>query len=78
MRAGAPRRNRTQAVGFLDDFMDLLEYHDAKVFGRVWVKVPGGRCEGRAMYTFSVQAICADFQNLLEGAGDSGIVIAPP
>jgi hypothetical protein len=76
VRTGAPRRNRTQTIGFLDALMDLLEYHDAKIFGRVWVKVPGGRCDARAMYTFSVQAICADFQNFLEGTGDSGIVIA--
>jgi hypothetical protein len=56
--------------------MGLLEYHDARIFGRIWVKEVGGRCEDRSIYTFSVQAICADFQNLLETSGDTGFVIA--
>lgn len=76
LRTGAPHRNRRQAIGFLDAFMGLLEYHDARIFGRIWVKEVGGRCEDRSIYTFSVQAICADFQNLLETSGDTGFVIA--
>jgi hypothetical protein len=76
LRDGAPRRNRRQTLGFLDALMDLLEYHDARIFGRLWVKLIGGRCDDRSVYTFSVQDICADFQNLLEAAGDDGIVIA--
>ena len=76
MRSGSPRRNRRHALGFLDALLDLLEYHDARIFGRIWVKVPGGRCDDRSVYTFSVQDICADFENLLETVGDSGIVIA--
>ena len=76
MRTSAPRRNRRQAIGFLDALMEILEYHDARIFGRVWVKVPGDTFDGRSVYTFSVQDICGDFQNLLETVGDSGIVIA--
>lgn len=76
MRYGAPRRNRRHAFGFLDALLDLLEYHDAKIFGRVWVKIPGGPCDDRSIYTFSVQDVCADFQNLLEAVGDGGLVIA--
>jgi hypothetical protein len=76
MRTGAPRRNRRQAIGFLDALMEILEYHDAKIFGRVWVKELGKICDDRSIYTFSVQDICADFQNLLETAGDDGLVIA--
>jgi hypothetical protein len=76
LRTGASRRNRRQAIGFLDDLMDLLEYHDARMFGRVWVKPPGDPCDGRAIYTFSVQAICVDFNNLLEALGDDGLVVA--
>ena|ERR1700684_441837 len=76
LRTGAPRRNRRQTIGFLDELMDLLEYHDAKIFGRIWIKDIGARCDDQSVYTFSVQAICADFQNMLETTGDSGFVIA--
>ncbi len=76
MREGAPRRNRRQAIGFLDDFVSLLETHEARIFGRVWVKPPGEVCDGRAIYTFSVQAVCTDFNNLLETVGDNGLVVA--
>jgi uncharacterized protein DUF3800 len=76
LRSTAQRRNRRQALGFLDALLGLLEYHDARTFGRVWVKPVGGPCDDRSIYTFSVQDICADFQNLLESAGDTGLVIA--
>lgn len=76
LRSGAPRRNRRQTIGFLDEFMDLLEYHDARIFGRLWIKVPGDPCDDRPIYTYSVQAVCEDFQNLLEASGDQGLVIA--
>jgi hypothetical protein len=76
MRAGESRNRRRHAIGFLDALMDLLEHHDAKIFGRVWVKNPGRRFDGGPVYTFSMQDICADFQNLLETTGDVGIVIA--
>lgn len=76
LRVGARKRNRRQAIGFLGAFMDMLEYHDAAIFGRVWVKEIGRRCDDRAIYTFSVQSVCEDFQNLLESAGDHGLVIA--
>jgi hypothetical protein len=56
--------------------MDLLEYHDAAIFGRIWIKRVGGPCDDRAVYTYSVQTVCEDFQNLLEANGDTGIVIA--
>ncbi|HEX4188965.1 MAG TPA: DUF3800 domain-containing protein [Solirubrobacteraceae bacterium] len=76
LRQGARRKHRRQTMFFLDAFMDMLEHHDAKLFGRVWVKVIGGDCDDRSIYTFSVQAVCGDFQNLLESAGDDGLVIA--
>lgn len=76
LRTEARRRNRRQAVGFLDAFMDLLEGHDAKIFGRAWIKEVGGDCDDRAIYTFSVQAVCESFQDLLSCEEDSGLVIA--
>jgi hypothetical protein len=76
LRRGARGKTRRQAIGFLSEFMSMLEYHDARIFGRVWVKDIGAPCADRPIYTFSVQAVCEDFQNLLETTGDTGIVIA--
>jgi hypothetical protein len=76
LRTGAPRRNRRHAINFLDKFVTLLEDFEAQVFGRVWIKAPGAACDGRAIHTFSMQAICTDFQQLLESRDDAGIVIA--
>jgi uncharacterized protein DUF3800 len=76
LRQGAPHRNRRQAIGFLDGLVGLLEYHDARIFGRVWVKELGQPCNDKAIYTFSVQDICLVFNNLLEAKGDVGWVVA--
>ena len=76
MRTGAPRRNRRQAIGFLDKFVKLLEDYDVRIFGRVWIKEIGPPIGGRALYASSMQAICADFQNLLEAKDECGLVIA--
>jgi hypothetical protein len=56
--------------------MALIEDHVMRVFGRVWIKQPGAVCDDQAVYTFSVQAICANFEKLLETSDDTGLVIA--
>lgn len=76
MRTGAPRRNRRQAIGFLDKFVRLLEDYDVRIFGRLWIKEVGPSIDGRALYASSMQAICADFQNLLEANDEEGVIIA--
>lgn len=76
LRKNAQRRNRRQALGFLGALISLLENYDARIFGRIWIKPLGAPCDDRAVYTFSVQAICTDFENLLETSGDYGAVIA--
>jgi len=70
------RRRRRHALGFLDHLMQLLERHGVEVVGRVWVKGFGQDNDGRAMYTFSTQDICATFQRLLAERDSEGIVIA--
>ena len=59
-------RNRRRAVnGFLDRVITLLEDSSAQLVARIYIKQPGGRFDGRAVYTSSVQSLCATFQNFL-------------
>jgi hypothetical protein len=76
MREGLPRRNRRHSVRVLDALVGLLEDYEAKVFGRVWVKGIGEPVDGRALHTFSMQAICTSFERHLRAADDVGLVIA--
>jgi hypothetical protein len=53
-----------------------LEKHDVRIFGRLWVKGIGSPINTVSIYTYSVQAICATFQQLLEDQHSYGFVIA--
>jgi hypothetical protein len=69
-------RKRRHALGFLDSFVALLETHQVRVLGRIWIKGIGTPFDGRAVYTSSMQTICAGFQELLRTTGDVGFVIS--
>lgn len=72
------RRNhqeRRVAFRFLDDLLDLLQANEARILGRVWVKKIGVPLDGRAVNTFSIQAICQTFQHLLQDRDDDGLVV---
>ena len=75
VRTGS-RRERRHAVGFLDKVVGLLEDARARLVGRVWVKGVGEPFDGRAVYTSSMQAICAYLQAFLEVEDGQGIMIA--
>lgn len=75
VRSARARLHR-HAVGFLDHFVTLLETHQARIIGRVWIKGIGKPLNPDAIYTSSVQAICTTFQHLLAKEDDSGLVIA--
>lgn len=70
------RRIRRTSVGFLDRLLDLLDTFDANIFGRVWIKAPGERFDGRAVYTYSVQSILEVFDRHLSNRTHSGIIVA--
>lgn len=70
------RRNRRQVLWFLEKLLDLLERHEVRLVGRVWVKAVGQENKGKSMYTFSMQDICATFQRFLSDCGSHGLVIA--
>lgn len=68
-------RKRRIAFRFCDDLLTLLEANNARIFGRVWIKAIGVPLNGKAVNTFSIQDMCATFQDFLEGCDDHGVMI---
>jgi hypothetical protein len=75
IRLGA-RNSRRHSIGYLSNFVGLLEKYNAKIFGRVWIKGIGAKVKGRAIYDFSIQDICRNFQNLLTTEDNYGFIVA--
>jgi Protein of unknown function (DUF3800) len=73
--ARSGRSERRHALFFMDDVLTLLEAHDAKIFGRVWVKAIGTPVNREAMTTVSVQATCETYQDLLRDCGEDGLMV---
>jgi hypothetical protein len=69
------RSTKRHAIGVIDNILKLCEEANAKLVGRVWVKQIGGQFCGLSVYTYSMQSIYNDFQNLLAQEGDTGLVI---
>lgn len=69
------RDRRRHAIVFMESLLRLLETHSARIVGKLFVKGIGGRFDGRAVYTTSVQVICSSFQQYLATAADTGVVI---
>ncbi|MCF5088922.1 MAG: DUF3800 domain-containing protein [Pseudomonadales bacterium] len=70
-------RNRRRAVfRFLDKTLALLDECEAKCVSRIYIKKPGLNFKGQAVYTSSIQQICACFQSYLSHKGGQGMVIA--
>lgn len=70
------RSEKRHAIGFLDHLIGLLETHDAKIIGRVWVKGIGGRFRGRSIYTYSVQTCFDHFEKFLDAIDGQGVAVA--
>ncbi len=69
------RNQRRHSFGVLDGIMKILIDNEVSLFGRVWVKAIGVPIDGRALYTSSIQSICAIFQNYLTATQDLGMVL---
>ena len=69
-------RQRRHAIGFLDNLLGLLRRNDVRLVARIWVKGIGGRFDGTAVYTSSIQGICEYFEHWLINRNDAGICIA--
>lgn len=72
----ASRKARRRAVGFMDKVVELLEQYRVRLIGRVWVKPIGGPFDGRAVYTSSIQSLCAAFESFLGHEPAAGFMIA--
>lgn len=70
------RKEQRQAIGFTDRVLDLMQSHRARFVARTWIKVPGDSFDPNSVYTFSMQALCADFQEMLFIEDAQGLVIA--
>lgn len=60
-KAAATNRRRKNSIGFVDGMMKLLERHDARIIGRVWVKQLDVENEEMVIHASSLQFICAAF-----------------
>ncbi|MDR3300881.1 MAG: DUF3800 domain-containing protein [Candidatus Accumulibacter sp.] len=70
------RNNRRFAYSVIHEVLQVIASHDGKIVGRVFIKQFGQSFNGTAVYSSSVQRICADFQNLLATQNARGLVIA--
>jgi hypothetical protein len=68
------RNKRRHAFGFLDGLFQILEDNQVTVLGRAWIKGIALPIDGVAIYTFSIQSICAGFQEYLRQTNDLGVV----
>jgi hypothetical protein len=73
--ANPSRRKRRHTIGFLDKVLDLLDAHDCRIKGRIWIKGIGAPFDGRSVYTWSIQYIHQHFNQWLSLKPDHGIVI---
>lgn len=69
------RDARRHALGFMDNFLTLLERNEARLLGRVYVKPIGAAFNGRSVYTSAVQSLATDFQRYLETVNREGLMI---
>ena len=70
------KRGRRFALAVFDTLVGLMEDHRARIFGRIWIKEIGVPINHTAIYTSSIQAICACFQDFLASTDETGIAIA--
>lgn len=70
------RNERQQAIVVLHHTLQLLEKHQAKVIGRIWIKGIGQPFKGRSVYTVSIQRMCEYLQALASERQDRALVIA--
>jgi hypothetical protein len=75
MARSPDRAERRHALIFLGEVLDLLENHNARIFGRVWVKAIGPPINRESMTAVSVQTTCETFQDMLRDGGDDGLMV---
>jgi hypothetical protein len=74
IRLGA-RDPRRHALGFMDNFLDLLERNQARLLGRIYVKPVGPVFNGRSVYTSVIQALAVEFEQYLQATNRQGLMV---
>ena len=72
------RNRKRRAIRIIDKIVESLEDNQVRILSRIYIKKPGDHFDGKAVYTFAVQAFCEQFQHFLITEGDMderGIVI---
>ena len=59
----------------LNGIADLLERHDIRLLGRVWIKETQVSLRPRETYTFSIQDIARHFNHFLESQNSQGLIL---
>ncbi len=73
-RGRATRRQKKNAVGVIDGTLKLLERHDCKILGYVWIKRLDGENDDMSIHGKSLQFICTAFDPGLP-KGERGMVV---
>lgn len=74
VRAGSTREYR-HAIGVLAGVIGLIELHDIRLLGRVWVKASTSALDPDATYTFAIQDISRHFEHFLRTQNANGLVV---
>lgn len=75
LRLGSHRKTR-HALGCIGHALSIVERHDGKLLGRIYIKGIGAQFDGKAVYAASTQSICLHLQSLLLQRQETGMVIA--
>lgn len=69
------RKVRRHAIGVLSNILLILQRHNVHLLARIWVKPPGQRFDGRAVYTSSIQWLYSSFEHFLQTQGSLGFCL---
>ena len=73
-RARATPRQKQHSVGLVDGTLKILERHQAKILGRIWVKPLAVEHNRMSLYATSLKFICAAFDAHLP-SNERGMVV---
>lgn len=69
------RRKQRHAFGVLDGVVTLLERHDVRLVGRVWIKEATTALDPGASYAFAIQDIARHFNSFLVVNDSQGMLL---
>jgi hypothetical protein len=69
------RRDRRHVIGYLDRVIQVLNIHNIRLVGRVWIKPVGQALDPDATYTYAIQDIARHFHAYLDANNQSGLLL---